>query len=103
MRAKVDSLGSAAVWAAAGDTSAPAVTAAPTAPSPTIDATSRRVTIEINRFSGWVEFRHRSYQGATGSESTACRLSRSEIARMLGKSKPLSGDTRLLSSPFGPK
>src|SRR3954471_9849483 len=49
MRAKVDSLVSAA-WARAGVASAPAV-AAPIAPSPTIDATSRRVTIGINRFS----------------------------------------------------
>src|SRR3954453_11696680 len=101
MRAKVDSLVS-AVCATAGEASV----AAPIAPSPTIDATSRRVTIGINRFSVGrssgsvltkappaVKARPISWED---KNSPGCWESHNEAW-------PVQADTRLLSGPFGPK
>src|SRR3954469_19047128 len=101
MRAKVDSLVS-AVWAPAGEASV----AAAMAPSATIDATSRRVTIGINRFSvGW------------SSGSVLTKAPPAVKAQPIGwgggggpgcwasprQAQSVQADPRLLSGPFGPK
>src|SRR3954470_18176 len=101
MRAKVDSLES-AVCATAGEASV----AAAIAPSPTIDATSRRVTIGIYRFSvgrssGSVLTKappavKAQPIGWAGRELPGCWANHHEA-------QPVQADTRLLSGPFGPK